>query len=106
MKHAKHFQRVVFLMVAAMAVTACGQKAESSSGEDRHITEAKRAIERNLSDPSSAQYRNVKNYISSVCGEVNAKNKFGGYVGFQQFTYQSGSADTEPTAGKWQTLCR
>jgi len=34
-------------------------------------------------DPESAQFRNQK----GNCGEVNAKNKFGGYTGFKKYIY-------------------
>ncbi|MCU4319394.1 hypothetical protein KTH44_09665 [Acinetobacter bereziniae] len=34
-------------------------------------------------DPSSAQFRNQ----NGNCGEVNAKNKFGGYTGFKRYIY-------------------
>lgn len=34
-----------------------------------------------LKDPDSAQFRNQKR----ICGEVNAKNSFGGYAGFKRF---------------------
>ena len=41
----------------------------------------------NLNDPESAQIRDVK--ISKVtgwiCGQINSKNKMGGYVGFKAF---------------------
>lgn len=43
-----------------------------------------------LNDPASAQFRNVR-VVSGrdnepmICGEVNAKNKFGGYTGFTDF---------------------
>lgn len=60
-----------------------------------------------LVDPSSAQFRNVKVYLNVpgsklrtagskttplvdvVCGEVNSKNRMGGYVGFRQFYWDS-----------------
>jgi hypothetical protein len=38
-----------------------------------------------LIDPSSAQFRNVAVVGGWVCGEVNAKNRFGAYVGFKPF---------------------
>ena len=39
-----------------------------------------------LFDPGSAQFMNEVNLKESVlCGEVNAKNKMGGYVGFKKF---------------------
>ena len=34
-----------------------------------------------LSDPDSAQFRN----INGRCGEVNSKNRMGGYTGFDKF---------------------
>jgi hypothetical protein len=41
-----------------------------------------------LTDPTSAQIRKLARSTKDgiVCGEVNAKNKFGGYVGFVPFT--------------------
>lgn len=39
-----------------------------------------------LRDPDSAQFRNLRLLANhSVCGEVNSKNGFGGYVGFKPF---------------------
>jgi hypothetical protein len=47
------------------------------------------AIKSRLKDPDSAQFRNVYFTDASggpmVCGEVNSKNSYGGYVGFQRF---------------------
>ena len=50
----------------------------------------KEAIISRLKDPDSAEFRNVYlnygiNNIPVTCGEVNSKNSFGGYTGFQQF---------------------
>jgi hypothetical protein len=49
-------------------------------------------IKSKLTDPDSARFRNVmavrpKSFSSGFlfCGEVNAKNQLGGYVGFQPF---------------------
>lgn len=53
------------------------------------ISEGKRQIQAVLKDPSSADFRNVRFYsgggIPVTCGEVNAKNGFGGYTGFERF---------------------
>lgn len=43
-----------------------------------------------LKDPGSAEFRNVyfhrgADNIPMTCGEVNSKNSFGGYGGFQKF---------------------
>jgi hypothetical protein len=56
---------------------------------------AKQAVLKKLRDPESARFRNVRNVGDrgaageGVCGEVNAKNTNGGYVGFQHFHYGS-----------------
>lgn len=56
-----------------------------------------------LIDPSSKQFRNVRTvdvklksgaYLYVICGEVNSKNRMGGYVGFQKFELV---VDTEKT---------
>jgi hypothetical protein len=60
----------------------------AACGNDKTGSEAKQLIERTLSDPGSVQYRDVKTFNDgTVCGEYNAKNKLGGYVGFQPFAY-------------------
>lgn len=38
-----------------------------------------------LKDPASAQFRNLKRGKEVLCGEVNGKNSYGGYVGFKRF---------------------
>jgi hypothetical protein len=42
-----------------------------------------------LKDPDSAKFRNMRfvkyNGRTVVCGEVNSKNSYGGYVGFENF---------------------
>jgi hypothetical protein len=59
-----------------------------------------------LIDPNSAQYRNERfvsiklkegGYMYVVCGEVNSKNKMGGYVGFQGFEYVVDTSKQPPS---------
>lgn len=39
-----------------------------------------------LKDPESARFQNIRPVArGEICGQVNAKNAFGGYVGFQHF---------------------
>lgn len=49
--------------------------------------DVKEAVANELFDPGSAKFRNFREKIDgfSYCGEVNGKNKFGGYVGFKRF---------------------
>lgn len=55
--------------------------------EQEKLTEKVNSIEekarRNLFDPEAAKFRNIK----GNCGEINAKNKMGGYTGFRRFIY-------------------
>ena len=51
----------------------------------RRAESAQELIRAKLSDPASAQFRSVVVYRDAVCGEVNAKNRFGGYIGFTAF---------------------
>jgi hypothetical protein len=58
------------------------------------LKEIESTMSHNLFDPSSAQFRNVRatdvvlqdgTRERRVCGEMNAKNRMGGYVGFEYF---------------------
>lgn len=53
------------------------------------IDKAKDAVAERLRDPSSAQFRNVnggeRRGLYSVCGEVNGKNAYGAYSGYERF---------------------
>lgn len=56
---------------------------------------AKEAIKNQMKDPESTQFRNVRQTVNSlgsqyICGEVNSKNSYGGYVGFKYFAYSDG----------------
>lgn len=58
--------------------------------EKRWIAIGMTAIQERMKDPGSVKFRNVKFHRGKlnipVCyGEVNAKNSFGGYRGFQRF---------------------
>lgn len=56
----------------------------------------KKAMASELRDPSSAQFRNIREGAETACGEVNAKNAFGAYTGFREFTYRRGITLFEP----------
>lgn len=62
---------------------------------------AKEAVSAQLKDPESARFKDVvfrslKNGFA-VCGQVNAKNSFGGYVGFRAFYVSDGKVTLEPS---------
>lgn len=81
------------------------------------MNRGKAAVKAKLKDPSSAQFRNVYFHrgadgIPMTCGEVNSKNSFGGYSGYQRFVsagkpeltfLQEQVADFNTV---WKRLCR
>lgn len=56
-----------------------------------HEADAIEIIKQNLFDADSAQFRNVRQVkigsLPVVCGYVNAKNRFGGFVGMRPFVH-------------------
>lgn len=48
---------------------------------------AKSFISKDLLDPMSAQFRNINSTSNCVTGEVNAKNAYSAFTGYQQFYY-------------------
>lgn len=70
--------------------TSTPQSDHSDTGKQAAWNDlGKEAIKAKLRDPDSANFRNVTFYNGSgkpiTCGEVNAKNGFGGYDGFERF---------------------
>ncbi|MDP3492511.1 MAG: hypothetical protein Q8R82_05315 [Hyphomonadaceae bacterium] len=74
-------------MIVAAAFVACG----CGNGEPPQVREA---VKNELLDPFSAEFRNVRQRLGNWCGEVNAKNRMGGYVGWSLF----GAVEVN---GKW-----
>lgn len=75
------------------------------------------AVKRKMVDPGSAQFRNVRAYPQSsgttaICGEVNAKNRAGGYNGYQRFISAGTDRhtwleqDIEDIDAVWGMLCK
>jgi hypothetical protein len=63
--------------------------------EELLIESAQGIVAAQLKDPQSAQFRNMKGSEKArmVCGEINAKNSMGGYIGFKNFMV-AGDVDT------------
>lgn len=82
---------IAFLLAASVATAAQAAQAPSPL-----VTKAKALIAGRMNDPSSLQYRKLRvvnetvhgKALTVACGEFNAKNKMGGYVGFQTFAYE------------------
>lgn len=71
----------------AFALASCGKPVDPSIAL---IAGAKRCVVHELRDPSSAQFRAISVYPGAICGEINQKNGFGGYVGFRKFSFSRG----------------
>lgn len=101
-----------------LAALVCGA-ASAQTDYSEVVTRAKSAVTRDLKDPSSAQYRNL--YISestgahhTLCGEINAKNGYGAYVGFKPFyaevegdwsQYEIANPMTQVQSLTWARVC-
>ena len=78
-----------------------------TSEESEFWSKAKKSVEKKLKDPESARYRNLlftKSKMAPfevvvVCGEVNAKNSFGGYAGFGRFSAMADGAYLDSEKG-------
>ena len=76
------FIRGLSILGFAICIGGC----EKIPGTDAYkIRIAKEVAARELIDPSSAQFRDLKVRDDVVCGEINAKNRMGAYVGFKRF---------------------
>lgn len=113
---------------ACPAAPACSvleqpQKAEappsSASRYAQDVTKAKELLVRSFKDPASVQWRNTfvsERHSVALCGELNAKNSYGGYIGFQRFLsvpaqdlfliYDEKSASVPGVfQGQWDIFC-
>lgn len=80
---------LIALIAFAIAINGCSENLNN---------EATKAVQDRLSDPESAQFRKVTSYRGNVvCGEVNAKNKLGGYIGFRFFVYDKTNGPAQVT---------
>lgn len=80
---------VVMLVFAATGALAAPEKKSGAQDQQlqKRIEGAKARVLETLKDPDSAKFKEV--YVASdgetLCGSVNSKNSYGGYVGFQSF---------------------
>ena len=90
---------IVFAVVAASVIVVGCNKGHHVAMVDPDvsmISKAKTAAAHDLRDPESVEFREIRvvsisnpqgSSIMSVCGELNAKNEMGGYVGYMPFLY-------------------
>ncbi|WP_203308825.1 hypothetical protein [Sphingomonas beigongshangi] len=89
---------LIFCAIAALAISTYLNNEKS-----RHLLEdrAKESVTTTLSDPGSAQFSDVVVGKTCVTGKINAKNLFGGYVGYRKFYYDDTRSvgQIEPDSG-------
>lgn len=93
-----------------------GKEQVTGPSEARIMGTAFSVVRASLKDPGSAQFGPAKRYVAAnqqsvVCGTVNAKNSFGGYIGVKRFvySYESNSLafeDSPDFPSLWGSLCR
>jgi hypothetical protein len=84
MKSLKAVLAICAAIAAAPAITAEAAR----NATEAEIAAIRTALVKELVDPESAQFRDVKvaaDKAVTVCGLVNAKNRAGGYVGYHRF---------------------
>jgi hypothetical protein len=124
----QHFKRLFLTLSFAAVLQGCNGKGPQSQDAKPPKSDLIQAeaikmealVKSDLKDPDSARFRNIRRVYMptpkevstadpttlAYCGEVNARNSFGGYTGFQPFAVAVGknpmveiwerSSDTPP----------
>lgn len=85
--------KYAWVALALSAASANAQAIVDKSGDELEKVAVEAMIEdvsAKFADPLAVQFKSVKardNDDGSICGLVNAKNAYGGYVGFKPFRY-------------------
>lgn len=112
----KHINILLSIVLTSL-LAACGQEtaapnaapnaAPKPSLDDELKEEAKQAVLAILKDPSSAQFRNIRQISPGmICGEVNGKTSMGGYAGFQRFSWMVVDPKNANLISDTSTECR
>lgn len=75
---------LVFCGILAATGSAEGYSIKDGSGGDINAGILSTLADM-FSDPDAVQFRRLRVGNDALCGEINAKNAFGAYVGFQPF---------------------
>ena len=96
--------KLAFSLASAITLAVAGC---SPDPKQALITKAEQSVRQSLKDPDSAEFSDVqvKGVVSDdlavavVCGQVNAKNSFGGYVGYRRFYFLNSSGTSDIASG-------
>jgi len=78
-----------YLVALMIGVIAFSAEADTDK-EFKQIALAKTLVKARLKDPDAVKFQGIyanklPNGNLVICGEVNSKNKYGGYAGYQRF---------------------
>lgn len=106
-------------MIAANRARQAAYAAETKGDVSDAVVKAgaMSAIKERAVDPGSVRFRNVfvvrqASGTKAVCGEFNAKNRMGGYNGYERFIsagvgqYTYSEADVADFSTAWSTICQ
>lgn len=94
---------LLFVSIVGLTNLAFAKEKESPFMQEATIN-----IKNQMKDPESTQFRNlreIQNTLNekSLCGEINSKNSYGGYVGYMPFSYsKEGTAILNHNAGGYK----
>jgi len=104
--------RLLVLLALAVPTTAFSATPPSKASKDfdaAKVLVVKSFVANRLKDPDAAKFRGVKVKWDTVCGEVNAKNSYGGYVGYRRFYAIDGSdlhmEESNFDENQWDRFC-
>jgi hypothetical protein len=96
-----------------VGATDSSEPADAGEQIAEYQVQAKNTMTASLKDPGSAQYQDVEAHevaskpgVYVFCGEVNSKNGFGGYTGYQRFVAAVTIAATEDAVSGFDKLWR
>jgi hypothetical protein len=101
---------LIFTLAVGLLLPKYQEKAKATAAIAARMEEAKTAEERireRLKDPDGATFRNTQTFDDgNACGEVNAKNGYGGFQGYSAWWISGGEAAIhKPEDSDIQTAC-
>lgn len=93
------------MVFSLLLVLAAGTQSAARPLTPVERTSIERAVREQLNDPASATFRHnpFRSGAKFYCGRVNAKNRFGGYVGYRIFSVnvRGGKGGALPADGSY-----
>jgi len=105
----RHIAQILLLSLFATESVSAAPAKPSNEVDAAKVQVVKMFITNGLKDPDSAKFRGLKMKWGTVCGEVNAKNSYGGYAGFRRFYAIDGTdihmEETRFSEAQWTQFC-